>query len=188
MWFFSSLSDEIFWGMASRSEVYWRVNFLQFDRPQEAGGDRGFERLPGQNDRSGNINIVADSCSSPLLDTSLVIAVGLIRLRHLRVTIFSQPWRHQKLKTTKCSAQEPWLRSPNTNFSEITYSYRFVLIRDNILFCGLILLFASDIIWISLLLFMIICYWYYFGFIIWNKDTNSFFTCWGWKDVRKVCQ
>ena len=90
--------------MASRSEVYWRVNFLQFDRPQEAGG---FERLPGQNDRSGNINIVADSCSSSLLDTSLVIAGGLIRLRHLRVTIFSQPWRHQKLKTTKCSAQEP---------------------------------------------------------------------------------
>ena len=69
--------------------MYWRVNFVRFDRPQGAGGDRGFGRLPGQNDPSGNVNIVADSCSSPLLDTSLVIADGLIRLRHLRVTIFS---------------------------------------------------------------------------------------------------
>ena len=65
--------------MASRSEVYWRVNFVRFDRPQGAGGDRGFERLPGQNDPSGNVNIVSDSCSTPLLDNSLLLAAGLLK-------------------------------------------------------------------------------------------------------------
>ena len=46
--------------MASEGEgkVYWRVNFVRFDRPQEAGGDRGFGRLPPQSDPSGNVNIV----------------------------------------------------------------------------------------------------------------------------------
>ena len=55
--------------MASEGEgkVYWRVNFVRFDRPQEAGGDRGFGRLPPQSDPSGNVNIVPDSCSTPLL-------------------------------------------------------------------------------------------------------------------------
>ena len=46
--------------------MYWRVNFVRFDRPQEAGGDRGFGRLNPQNDPGGNVNIVVNSCSNPL--------------------------------------------------------------------------------------------------------------------------
>ena len=67
--------------MASWSELYWRVNFVRFDRPQEAGGDRGLGPLPGQNDASGNVNIVAASCST----------TACPRLRHLTVTIFVLP-------------------------------------------------------------------------------------------------
>ena len=46
--------------------MYWRVNFVRFDRPQEAGGDKGFGRLNPQNDPGGNVNIVVNSCSNPL--------------------------------------------------------------------------------------------------------------------------
>ena len=52
---------------------------MRFDRPQSAGGDRGFGRLPAQNDPSANVNIVPDSCSTPLLDNSLVLAPGLLK-------------------------------------------------------------------------------------------------------------
>ena len=52
---------------------------MRFDRPQEAGGDRGFGRLPPQSDPSGNVNIVPDSCSTLLLDNSLLLAAGLLK-------------------------------------------------------------------------------------------------------------
>ena len=99
--------------MASEGEgkVYWRVNFVRFDRPQEAGGDRGFGRLPPQSDPSGNVNIVPDSCSTPLLVPGQPGLITEVETFEAGDNLFLSWGLHQKFgskpKTTNEELQNP---------------------------------------------------------------------------------
>ena len=77
-------------------------------------GRQGFWALAAQNDASGNVNIVSDSCSTPLLDNSLLLAAGLLKqVKTFEGDNLCPALEASKHQSTKWEAQEPWSNVQN---------------------------------------------------------------------------